>query len=254
MALVKEYLKLTSQYKKDYGDKTIVLYQVGSFYEVYALKTKTNEYIGSDIEEFSKMNDMLIAEKSKVFINNSQVVMAGFGLAQLDKYVKRMQEYGYTIIVYTQDIQGKNTTRSLSEIISPGTYFSNETIELSNNIMCIWLCKYAENKKMGEKVTIGLSNIDIYTGKSSIFEITKNYIHNPCTYDDLERYISIYNPKESIIISNMTNTITDDIIMYINLSSKKTHKIILNEASENNLNNMCKQAEKQTYQQAIFNH
>ena len=40
---------------------------------------------------------MLIAEKSKVFINNSQVVMAGFGLAQLDKYVKRMQEYGYTI-------------------------------------------------------------------------------------------------------------------------------------------------------------
>ena len=261
MAIVKEYLSLTEKYKLQYGENSIVLYQVGSFYEVYALKDKQGKYIGSNIEDFSKINDMIIAEKAKVIVNKLPVVMAGFGLPQLDKYVKRLQEHGYTIIVYTQDIQGKNTTRSLSEIISPGTYFSIDNNELSNNTLCIWLHKSKENKMNGSTITIGLSNIDIFTGKTSIFQITKTYHHNPCTYDDLERYISIYNPKETLIISNMTKEIINDIILYININSKKIHKIILDNdnsgnssnGDDNDLNKLCKNAEKQTYQQAIFN-
>ena len=53
----------------------------------------------------------------------------------IEKYIKKLQEAGYTIAIYTQDMQAKNTTRSLEEIISPGTYFSTDTRELSNNVM-----------------------------------------------------------------------------------------------------------------------
>ena len=255
MTIIKEYLDLTIKYKNEYGEKTILLYQVGSFFEVYAIKDKDGKLHGSNIEEFSSMNDMIIAEKAKVIHNKCKVVMAGFGLQQLDKYIKRMQENGYTTIVYTQDIQGKNTTRSLAEIISPGTYFSSENTELSNNTLCVWLHKCNENKLQSNMLTIGLSNIDIYTGKTSIFQINKNYQHNPCTYDDLERYISVYNPKEIIIISNMTSTLIDDILLYINVNSKKIHKVLLDNEDiekESNLKICCKNAEKQVYQQKIF--
>ena len=40
MACTEEYLKLTEQWIKDRGSKISVLYQNGSFFEIYALKTK----------------------------------------------------------------------------------------------------------------------------------------------------------------------------------------------------------------------
>ena len=47
MTLVNTYLKYTSELKKNYGDKSIVLMQVGAFYEVYGLQhPETNEIIG----------------------------------------------------------------------------------------------------------------------------------------------------------------------------------------------------------------
>ena len=55
--LYREYYKInkfvknkhTQYYKNIYGEKTIVLMQVGSFFEVYALKNKEGEIIGSNI-------------------------------------------------------------------------------------------------------------------------------------------------------------------------------------------------------------
>ena len=44
-------------------------------------------------------------------------------------------------------------------------------------------------------MTIGISNIDIFTGKTSLFQYSIAYNHNPSTYDELERYIAIYKPK-----------------------------------------------------------
>ena len=103
------------------------------------------------LKEFATINDMVIAPKNTC-IGTDDVYMAGFGLPQLDKYVKRLLEHGYTVPVIVQDIQGKNTTRSLACIYSPGTYFNNNDINesfdndnnnpnngLSNNTICIWV-------------------------------------------------------------------------------------------------------------------
>ena len=252
MPIVEDYLELTVKWKREYGDKTIVLMQVGSFFEVYALKNDSNELFGSDIIEFAQINDMIIAEKTKVIVNNCKVMMAGFGLAQLDKYIKKLQSNGYTIAIYTQDIQGKNTTRSLSEIISPGTYFSLETTEISNNIMCIWLHKSNANKIVSSQITIGISNIDIYTGKTSIYQFSNNYYHNPCTYDDLEKQVAVYNPNECLIVSNLEEYEINDIIEYTNINSKKIHKIQILEQTTN-LSKFAKNSEKQLYQKAVIN-
>ena len=40
MALVREYFELTKKYQNDYGEKAILLMQVGSFFEVYGTLNK----------------------------------------------------------------------------------------------------------------------------------------------------------------------------------------------------------------------
>ena len=249
MTIVNEYLEYTKKWKNEYGEKTLVLIQVGSFFESYGLLDKNNNISGSNIIEFAEINDMTVSRKN-ICVGNDKVVMAGFGLPQLEKYVKKMQENGYTIAVYTQDTPSKNTTRSLHTIFSPGTYFSNDTKELSNNITCIWIYYSRANIITNEQINIGIANIDIYTGKTSIFEFSKEYLHNPSTYDELERYISIYHPNECIIVFNLEENIIDDIINYTSINSSKIHKIKITDQTD--LGKYARNAEKQIYQEEII--
>ena len=91
MTIIEDYLKLTKQYINEYGPKTILLMQVGSFFEVYAITENDGSYSGSNITDFSQINDMIIAKKN-MFYQDKQVVMAGFGLTQLEKYSKKYKK------------------------------------------------------------------------------------------------------------------------------------------------------------------
>ena len=84
--------------------------QVGAFFEVYAILNKEdNNIIGSSITDFSKICDLNIAEK-KMCVDENNVIMAGFSHYMIDKYLKKLQEAGFTTIVYTQD-ENKKTIR-----------------------------------------------------------------------------------------------------------------------------------------------
>ena len=222
MSIVNEYLALTKKYKAEYGEKTLVLLEVGSFFEVYALINPDGTYTGSNIVEFAQMNEMVIAKKN-IFVEQMQVVMAGMGTVYADKYIQKLQDQDYTVVIYKQAGTGKNITRVLSEIISPGTFFPNESEQLSNNMMCIWIHKSNATKSMPAQVTIGISNIDIYTGKTSLFQFAATYTHSPATYDELERYISAYRPSECLLIANMPEPIVKDIINFVGLENTKLH-------------------------------
>ncbi len=68
--------------EQEYGEKTIVLMQVGSFFEVYALK-RGDDYFGSNIKDFAKICEFTITQKNTC-VGKEQVMMSGFGLTQLD--------------------------------------------------------------------------------------------------------------------------------------------------------------------------
>ena len=225
MKIVEEYLSLTLKWKEEYGEKTVVFMQVGSFFEIYALHDQYGKIIGSNLKEIASINDLVIANKSQK-LYNKDVLMCGFGVNQIEKYLKKLQNSGYTVVIYTQEIQDKVITRKLAEIVSPGTYFISDAQEISNNITCIWIHKTNKLKFMDCMITIGISNIDIYTGKTTISQHSKYYEHNHSTYDDLERYISIYKPNECIIISNLSSKQINDVIEYTNIKSKKIHTFI----------------------------
>jgi hypothetical protein len=56
----------------------------------------------------------------------------------------------------------------------------NIRINLTNNITCIWI-NLIENKIFikGKYVVVGIANIDIFTGKTSIFQFKEIYMNNP---------------------------------------------------------------------------
>jgi DNA mismatch repair protein MutS len=264
MALIKEYFELTKKYLNEYGENTILLMQVGSFYECYGIK-KISEpdcediIYGSKIIDFSQICELNVVSKNTC-VGEENVVMAGFKVEFLEKYLRKIQEVGFTTVVYKQDEAVKNTTRSLEGIYSPGTYFSNETTNLTNNLTCIWIEMVNNKFTKGKVVIVGISNIDIFTGKTNIFEYKENYILNPTTFDELERFISIYNPSEVIVISNLLDSEIKEVINFVNIRSNSIQIITTSNVSTSNVQlhkpemlmrvNNC---EKQTYQKELLN-
>ena len=263
MSLIKEYLELTKKYSNEYGEPTIILMQNGAFFEVYGLKNKNNQIYGCKLEDFSRICDLNIVEKrvpgGDMTINEDQVVNAGFKTHLIEKYIKKLQDNGYTIIVYEEEGEDpvkKTKIRNKTGIYSPGTYFE-ETEQITNNICCLWI----ENNKsilkhsFKNQIYIGIGLIDIYTGNTYINEYNDEYIKNPCTFDDLERFISIYNPSETIIVSNLPTNEINDIINFINLKSKSLHIVstFYKDIAPNVNITRANNCEKQIYQTELLN-
>jgi DNA mismatch repair protein MutS len=254
MSLISEYFQLTKRYQDEYGENTILLMQVGAFFEVYGIYNKeTNTITSSKITEFSQICELNVVDKNTC-VGKDNVMMAGFKDFMIEKYLRKIQDAGFTAVVYIQDENVKNTTRSLAGVFSPGTYFQTESQNLSNSITCIWV-NLIENKVFlkGKFVVVGVANIDIYTGKTTIFEFKESYVNNPTTYDELERFISIYNPSEVILIANLPDEQElDYIISYAGISCNLIHKIHINYSINNVKMTRIKNCEKQPYQKEIL--
>jgi DNA mismatch repair protein MutS len=258
MSLITEYFELTKKYQNEYGENTLLLMQVGAFFEVYGIYDKEKDIIAaSKITDFSQICELNVVDKNTC-VGKNNVMMAGFKDFMIEKYLRKIQDAGFTAVVYTQDENMKNTSRSLAGIFSPGTYFQTESQNLTNSISCIWV-NLIENKVLlkGKYVVVGVANIDIYTGKTSIFQFKETYVNNPTTYDELERFISIYNPSEVILISNLPDEEElDYVISYAGISCGLIHKIHINDKlDDNKVNNKItriKNCEKQPYQKEIL--
>lgn len=87
--------------------------------------------------------------------------------------------------------------------------------------MCIWVHKTKARKSLGDKITIGTAVLDVLTGYISSSQFQREFYHTPCTYDELERIVSIYNPSECIVISNLSRKMIDEIAAFSCIMSKK---------------------------------
>jgi DNA mismatch repair protein MutS len=239
MALTKQYFSLLSEYQTKYGKKTFLLMQVGSFFEFYSTK-ETDEHM----QAFTTLCDLKIAQKGDAHY------MAGFRDYVLDKYLAKLNESDYTTVVFVQEeVEPGVFKRKEFGIFSPGTTFLDDDVKLTNNISCIWI--YRQKVRIPGVIIFGISNIDIYTGKVDVFEYEQLYYHNPTTYDDIERFISIYNPNELVVVHNIEDQILDGILQYINFKSKKVTRVNLNE-SGGPFTNCAVKCESQVFQNEII--
>ncbi len=257
-SITAEYFQITKEYQKKYGKNTILLMQVGAFFEVYGLKNvQTGEVKGSEIVDFSQVCQLNVSEK-KVYVNGDVIVMAGFRDYTLEKYIQKLSENGYTAVVYVQEKDGKNVTRKFHSVYSAGTYIAydnDSSPQPTNNIMCIWIEKYKPFvQTMNENIVCGISTANIFTGKSTIFEYQIPFYDNPTTFDELERYVSTYGPSEIIFISPFDERMTERVIQYTGMHTTHIHKYYTNPECENLSKNadILKNCSQQKYIQHIL--
>lgn len=275
--IVKQYLELTSQYISEYGPKTCVLMQVGSFYEVYGLRFPNGNIVGSVIEQVSSDCDLIIANKKQVIHYGAGpgeakkptndwisevhllpdnlkspdpsepllVMMAGFGLPQLNKYAKKLQRLGYTCPVFDQDIQAPNSTRSLSQIISPGTYLDIDTNSLSNIVACLVILDSSIDSKSYD---IGYSSYDMISGELTSSELFSDE-SGRCWLDELEHTVCTKKPHEILLICE-SHVDPNYVTKYLGLQKSLVH--ILSSGQDTEMSKLRTNSSKQMFQQHVL--
>lgn len=214
--LLEEYETYTKKYQKEYGPKTIVLYRCGSFYEIYSCN---DELI--NIKEISEMLGIQVSRRSKAIIevNRNNFNMAGFPMYSLKKFVNILLSFLYTVVIVDQVSEAPKPKREVTDIISPGTKIEDVSPNDSNLLL---VAVFEEHELWRNKkeltLVIGISLIDLSTGKSKISEYSKNSL------DELYKTISFFNPKEIVFTSIQPIQYTfDDLKSYLELSTTCVH-------------------------------
>lgn len=199
--LIDEYMDYHLTYQKKYGDKTVVLMEVGSFFEIYGVDNAKEKIV--NIKEITEVLNITLSKKNKSCEDNSRknCLMAGFPNVAISRYLPILLQNNYTVVLVTQTTPPPSPKREVTDIISPGTYIEeiyNKSPKDDNNISSIFLDKVTDFKTGKELFFIGLSTIDLSTGKCSIYEIINN--KNYC-FENIYQYIEANEPKELIIIN-----------------------------------------------------
>lgn len=277
-----EYFEYDTTYKSKYGDKTCVLLEVGSFFEIYTYKTlSTNIVQHPQTHDISSICSLSLVEKKATYkTNDQQIMMMGFRNYMLDKYLQKLVNMDYTIVVYVQEKDGKNVTRKLDAIYSRGTFIryddndnsydntSMQQVQQMQYMVCIWIDiitpilikkKNKVRSIVQQKILYGISAINIFTGHSVMFEYETPFIMNPTTFDEMERFLSTFSPSEIIVISNtIEKSVIQTILRYagvlcntIHVYSKESFEPTQQPATSSILTKI-KNCEKQTYIQSIL--
>ena len=244
MKLIQEYLEKDQYYKNIYGKKTILLYQVGIFFEIYGMM---NHESYENVKNVSDSYGLLIGTKENK--DGDTFKMVGFRDFDLDKFIEKMHPYGYTIVVYIQEKENDKIYRKKYGIFSPGTTFLEESHILSNHMSCIWIQKSKMIHK--DQYVFGLSNINVMNGKSNLCEYYELYYHNPTTYDCIETFLNIYNPIEIIFIHNLDKDLIQEILQYLPIGNTKHHIIDIHN-KEHSLSIQASRCESQIYQNEVI--
>lgn len=230
-----EYITLTTKYKKLYGERTIVLLQVGAFFEVYGFRNSKGDVQESEICEFSRICNLNISEKKAEYMEK-QVLMAGFRDYTLDRYLEKLTSSGFTAVVYVQEkLDNNKPIRRLDSVHSAGTYMSYDTEnqeKITNNIACIWIDIHKpmlqtkniiSASKTRETMICGVAIANIFTGTSYISEFQQPLSIQPSTFDELERIISTHCPSEIILISPFVQEQINSILQFSGTTTNSIH-------------------------------
>ena len=137
--IIDDYIKYQNKYVKQFGKKTVVLLEVGSFFEYYGIDTE--EYKWVYIKEVAAVLDAIVSRKSKKIAHtNKNPLMAGFPNHAIQKHLDKLIKNGWTVILIEQDTHGEsNPERKVTGIYSPGTNIQYTQSFNSNNLACLYL-------------------------------------------------------------------------------------------------------------------
>jgi len=231
--IINDYLKYQDEYKNKYGENTVILMQIGSFFEMYSINENC-----SFLYKIGDICNLIISRKNKsineVSINNP--LMMGFPTYCKDKFIQILVQNNYTIVLIEQITTPPNPERKITEIISPSTNI-NFVSNKSNYILVYYF------EEINNILIVGISGVDLTTGKSFIYE-NGSFKNDPqYTLDECYRIMINYNPTEILLLSNekISENNKNQILLVLN------NNCLIHTKFENyNLLNQIKKIEYQT--------
>lgn len=170
MGLFEDYDELCQTYKAEYGaTKTVVLYEVGSFFEIYSVDEGRQ---GCNVKNVCQLLNIQATRRNKSIqeISPSNPELCGFPTAALAKYAPILVEAGYTVVVTRQEQQQQGQTqhrREVTQVLSRSTYVDDiNDINDDKKLACMF-CQAAESSA---QICCGLAIMDLYTGSSCVTE------------------------------------------------------------------------------------
>ena len=242
-----EYLDFYNKYKELYGEKTIILMELGMFYEMYSLNDGNT---GPPLFDISSLLNILCTKKNKSIedISKKNPYMAGVPIQSIDKYIEILIANNFTCIIVNQhdNEMGKNAKkiRTVTEIISPSTYITDVACYTSNYLMSIYFYKFKDRKTKKIILSFSLSIIELSIGKVYLHENNSSLFKDEkILFDNIHRIILKYNPTEIIIFG-------DDIDF--DLIKNKLNFDINNNCIHNQIDNYPKEIMDITYQNELL--
>jgi DNA mismatch repair protein MutS len=192
MVMIDNYLDLHKKYILIYGEEnTVVLSQIGGFYECYAILTE-----GPNLKKLSNILGCAVTRKDKSIIEISRKnhYLIGFPVFSLEKHIKKLLDANYTVILNEQVTEAPNPVREVTKILSPGTSLTQQLLD-PNYVCSIYIEQFNCLKTYSKILSIGISIIDISTGYSEIYERDINTKELNLIFN----YINLYSVKEIIL-------------------------------------------------------
>ena len=191
------YFEYCETYKKKYGENALVLIECGSFFEMYAVDNGNDKAGPEDIYKICDLCNFQLSRKNKSIIENSRSnpLMAGFPSYSLPRHSQTLLAANYTLIIVRQITAPPNPVREVTEIMSPS--MNMNPISTETNWLIVIYIDNINNHKL-----LGLSGLDVTTGKTWIYEVCSTDTDPNIAVDELVRIVSLYVPKEIVVIGN----------------------------------------------------
>ncbi len=195
--IYEEYIIQHDKYTEKYG-KVCVLMQCGDFYEIYGYEGEGKKL--GDIYTIAMAAGLNVGEKTNKWL------MAGFQPPYIDKYLPRLLDNQYTIVVMEQSLIPTATNkpkfeRKVTRIISPSTYIPDGDYSAATKgkytgnktLMTV----YVEFKKNMDIFSVSMSSMDLSLGKSTFYTISNANSPETCINESF-RFIHSVCPIEII--------------------------------------------------------
>lgn len=279
-----EYLKLQKEAEHEYGEKTIVLYQMGIFYDIYCYNVEHCEsekhmldYDGVKWE--TSVGDAVAIKKTlnckRGSKNNNKPhgvknpYLLGFPVGAYEDNLETLLANGYVVIRYDQDkvksIKKKGNTnepakirsnRVKAEICNPNTHIDFIPQNVINSyIMSVYIV-YKDNYDNPplSNASVGVAVLDALSGKNKVCEFYSKKSDIAVYLRQLYSFILSHNPKELLInITNIPNDTEGKIEQsYLKYLDDKLELSRYGRVTKN-VNNIEKDYNKISYQIECFN-
>lgn len=225
MGVIQEYLDLQKKHELQYGKQTVVLMQIGTFYEMYSYDPTYcttpeakidkegklwNEPIGHAVELSVILNSVLTHEDGNEPYSIRNPHKVGFPMVALEKNLTTLLANDYVVVRYDQvkkakDIKGP-TERYLAEIISPTMQLDGVALTRPTSNVAVIYIEYQATKLQHHYdnfvITTGAAVIDVITGQNRVCEFYSKAEDQVHAVQELYRFLIAHYPRELVIHIN----------------------------------------------------